>query len=64
MTIEKCSFSNYGDKLASLNADGSFFMFNFDMEPRNIYPIIKQKSSNKDVKFKDYDFLNRDTVIA
>jgi len=64
LTIEKCRFSSYGDKLASLNSDGTFFMFNFDMEPSSIYPFVRQKSSNKDIKSLDFDFLNRDTVIA
>mmetsp|Transcript_31929 Transcript_31929/g.36447 ORF Transcript_31929/g.36447 Transcript_31929/m.36447 type:complete len:92 (-) Transcript_31929:393-668(-) len=56
-------FSNYGDKLAALNSDGTLFMFNFNMDPSNIYPFFKQKG-DKDMKIKDFDFLNRDTVIA
>lgn len=63
LTIEKCMFSNYGDKLAALNSDGTFFMFNFDMEASHIYPFVKQKSE-RDLKMRDFDFLNRDTVIA
>ena len=63
LTIEKCAFNSYGDKLATLNSDGTFFMFNFDMEPNSMYPFVKLKSE-KDMKIKDFDFCNRDTVIA
>jgi len=63
LTIEKCLFSSYGDKLAALNHDGTLFMFNFNNDPSNIYPFIKQKSE-KDMKIKDFDFLNRDTILA
>lgn len=63
MNIEKCMFSNYGDKLAALNSDGTLFMFNFNLEPANMYPFARQKSE-KDMKIKDFDFLNRDTVVA
>lgn len=56
-------FSNYGDKLAALNNDGTFFMFNFDMEPGSMYPFTKIKSE-KDFKIKDFDFCNRDTVLT
>lgn len=38
-------------------------MYKFDNDPANMYPFIKQKSE-KDMKMKDYDFLNRDTIIA
>lgn len=63
LSIDKCMFSNYGDKLAALNSDGTFFMFNFDNEPMREYPFVKQKST-KDFNMKDFDFLNRDTVIT
>lgn len=63
LTIEKCLFSNYGDKLAALNGDGTFFMFNFNMEPNSIYPFAKIKS-DRDFKIQDFDFCNRDTVIT
>ena len=63
LTIEKCSFSSYGDKLAALNSDGTLFMFNFNMHPASINPFFKQKSE-KDLKYRDFDFLNRDTIIA
>ena len=63
LTLEKWIFSNYGDKLAALNSYGTIFMFNFNMDSSNIYPFFKQKSE-KEMKIKDFDFLNRDTVIA
>ena len=63
LTIEKCSFSSYGDKLAALSSDGTLFMFNFNKHPNSVDPFFKQKSE-KDLKYRDFDFLNRDTIIA
>ena len=42
LTIEKCSFSSYGDKLAALNSDGTLFMFNFNMCPTSVDPFFKK----------------------
>lgn len=63
-TIKKIAFSDYGDKLATSNMEGSFFLFNFDTYESAKYVPVFSLHKSKEQKFQDFEFLNADTVLA
>jgi len=63
-TIRKVMFSNYGDRMACINFEGSFFMCNFDLDPSSREEPFFSTSKDKGFRFSDFQFVDRDTIIA
>ena len=61
--INKIRFSDFGDKVFCNSAEGNLFMFRLDLDSRSHYPFIEMNRSRAN-KIKDFELLNRDTVVA
>ncbi|CDW90006.1 wd-40 repeat-containing protein [Stylonychia lemnae] len=63
-TVKKIQFNGYGDKIISLNMEGSMFIHRFDNNDMSRTVPIYQLRKTKERKFNDLSILNQDTVIA
>ena len=63
--IKKLQFNNYGDKIMSLNFEGSFAMYQVDCQSRQTRKVpIFSLYENVDSKISDFDLVNSDNVLA
>jgi len=66
-TVKKLAFTSYGDKIAALNLEGSFFISNFDLhEGSKHHPLFttQELARAKECRISDFQFLDRDSIVA
>eukprot|EP00347_Sterkiella_histriomuscorum_P004436 403360465 len=63
-TLKKIQFSNYGDKVVSLNMEGSIYMHKVDNQESSRVQPIYQLKKQKELKYNDFVILNYDSVLS
>jgi len=63
--VKKIMFNNYGDKIMSVNMEGSFATYQVDCQCRQMRKVpIFSLYENVDLKINDFDLVNSDNVIC